>query len=277
MDEKLDIPTPSPPTDAPVESPPKVKAYAVDKVVNFRNIVIFSTALTVFFQTSYLYSISPVLLSYMSLTDMALKTGIMLPFTTVSLFLVVDFMEDFEDRLDADSGFEGSLAHDIYRWFAYIIVALVTSLAAFILYKTFVMEDPLSEYLGLVQYALMALGAVVVGRMFVDFLWRLSIIRYVAETIGKIGSRNLTTVLLVGTVGASMLGMVGGLLKKGTACEVKVGDVVHEARFLISLESVTVFKISDQTIIMNSTKIEQMNCTSRPLAKDESKVPDTPP
>lgn len=257
----------------PIKPSHQVKSYPFEKVANFRNIALFATALSIMFQGSYLSAISPVLLSYMSLQDTIFKTALALPVLGVVLGTIINFIEDFETRLDAGGGYEGSEAHLNVRGFWYFSGVLIFIILAYCSYNIFVLEELIADQLGWFKVAGLLFALPCAIYLLAHYLWQLAVVRYDAEKGGIIASRNLTNLVYFGILGALMVGLFSGINKSGTACKVAVGETVHEARFLVVLSNVTVFRISDQVVIINSSQIDQMTCGYQASSKDADGKP----
>ncbi len=258
----LDEPT------VPVKTAIQEKSYKFEKIANFRNIALFATALSILFQGSYLRAISPVLLSYMSLQDTIFKTALILPVLGAILGTIINYIENFETRLDAGDGYQGSEAQLSVRFFWYITGVLFAIILAYCSYNIFVVEEPIADQLVWLKAAGSLFAMPFFAYILSHYLWQLAVVRHDAEKKGIIASRNLTNLVFFGIFGALLLGAISGFMKSGTPCKVTVGETVHEARFLVSLSNITVFKISDQVVIINSSQIDQMICGYRPSSKD---------
>jgi hypothetical protein len=244
----------------PINTALQVKSYKFEKIASFRNIALFSSALSIVFQASYLIVISPVLLSYMSLQDAIFKTALILPVLGIVFGTIVNFVENFETRLDAGDGYRGSEAELTVRGFCYLTGVLVPIILAYCSYNIFVVEEPVSEQLEWLRTAGYLFAMPVFAYMLSRCLWQLAVVRHDAEQKGVITSRNLTNLVLFSVVGALVLGLFSGLMKSGIPCNITVGETVQEAHFILSVSDVTVFKLFDQVVIINSSQIEQMIC-----------------
>ena len=252
----------------PVETALKVKSYKFEKVANFRNIALFATALSIVFQGSYLSAISPVLLSYMSLQDAIFKTALITPVLGIFLGTIINLIENFETRLDAGDGYQGSEAQLNVRGFWYITGTLITILLAYCSYNIFVVKEPIADQLVWLKIAGSLFALPCFAYILSHYLWQLAVVRHDAEKKGIIASRNLTNLVFFGVFGALSLGVLSGLTKSGTPCKVTVGETMLEARFLVSLSNITVFKMFDEVVIINSSQIDQMICGYRPSSKE---------
>ena len=252
----------------PVKTSNQLKSYPFEKVASFRNIALFATALSILFQGSYLSTISPVLLSYMSLQDTIFKTALVLPVLGVILGTIINFIEDFEIRLEAGDGYKGSEAHSNIKGFWYITGVLIIVILAYCSYKVFVVEEPVTDQLVWLKVAGSLLALPCFAYLLAHYLWQLAVVRHDAEKKGVITSRNLTNLVFLGIFGALLLGTISGLKTSGTACKVAVGETVYDARFLVSLSNVAVFRISEKTVIINSSQIDQMTCGHQSSSKD---------
>ena len=244
----------------PIKPSHQMKSYPFEKVASFRNIAIFATALSILLQGSYLRAISPVLLSYMSLQDIVFKTALMLPVLGVILGTIINFIEDFEIRLDAGDGYKGSEANLNIRGFWYITGILTFIILAYCSYNIFVLEEPITNQVAWFKTAGSLLAFSCFSHIGAHYLWQLAVVRYDAEKAGIITSKNLTNLVFLSIFGALLIGLIGGLMQSGTACNVAVGETVHDAHFLVSLSNVTAFRISDQVVIINNSQIDQMIC-----------------
>jgi hypothetical protein len=244
----------------PINTALQVKSYKFEKIASFRNIALFSSALSIVFQASYLSVISPVLLSYMSLQDAIFKTALILPVLGTLLGTIVNFVENFETRLDAGDGYRGSEAQLTVRAFCYLTGVLVPIILAYCSYNIFVVEELVSEQLVWLKRAGSLFAIPCFAYILSHYLWQLAVVRHDAEQKGVITSRNLTNLVFFSVLGALSLGLFTGLMKSGTPCNITVGETVHEANFILSVSDVTVFKLFDQVVIINSSQIEQMIC-----------------
>ena len=238
----------------------KVKSYPFDKVASFRNISIFATAVAILFQGSYMYALSPILLSYMSLQDTIFKTALALPVIGFFLGTIINFIEDFESRLDAGKGFKGSDAHKTSKGFLSITVMLGFLIFCYCSYNVLKLGESVSEQLVWLKLAGSLVLLPVVTYLLAQYLWQLAVVRHDAESQGIIASRSITNLVYFGFLGAIIFGLLGGLANRGTTCEVFVGEEAHEARFLVNVGDITAFEMSDQVVLFNSSKIDQITC-----------------
>ncbi len=247
------------------------KSYAVEKVINFQSLVLFSTFLSTTYQSTLLYLLSPPLTSYITLGDALLKIAIAVPFMGSGVFLLVDFIEDFSARLQNGEPFKGSKAHQIANGLSYFGSAIIVIMIGMSLHKT-----PLSAmtFDSLTTHA-NNIGKVavliVILRVLVRALWHVSIIRHNAETSGSIVERDIGSIFILGVGCAMTLGSLSAIFKNPDYCEIKTTNAVQEAYFLAALQNVTALEVGGQTIIMSNSQIEQINCDiPRPSNDDDT-------
>lgn len=242
------------------KTPPIEKSYAVAKVINFQSLVLFVTFLSITFQSSRLYLISPPLTSYITLEDALLKIGVAMPLIGSGAFLLVDFIEDFSVRLQNCEPFKGSKAHQVTNVLSYFGLAAIVILIGVSLH-----EPPLSE----VTFDKLTTHAksiskiaisIVILRVIVRALWHISIIRHNAEKSGSIVERDVGSIFVLGVAGAMTLGSFSVIFKNPDYCEVKTTNAVQSAYFLAALQNVTALEVGGQTIIISNSQIERMNC-----------------
>ncbi|SFA58116.1 hypothetical protein SAMN04487972_11957 [Paracoccus halophilus] len=238
----------------------QVKSYKFEKVASFRNLAIFSSAVSIIFEGSYLSAISPALLSYMSLQDTIFKTALILPVFGILLGTIINFVENFEARLDSRDSYRGSEAERTVRGFWYISMLLIAVVLAYCSYNIFIVEEPISEQMEWFKTAASLFVLPCFAYLLSRYLWQFAVVRHNAEQTGMIASQDLTNLVYFNVVGAFALGLLSGSMKEGTPCKITAGENVFEAHFIVYVGDVTVFKIVDQVAIINSSKIEKMIC-----------------
>ena len=232
--------------------------------------MVFATFLSVTFQSARLYSISPPLTAYITLGDALLKIGIAMPAIGFTMFLLVDLVEDFADRMRSGEPYIGSKGHQVAKVFSYFLLAIAVAAGGIALYKI-----PLSEMApGNLAPYLKVIGTVALFifflRVCVKVLWRISVVRHNAEASGTITDQEVMTLFVYGLSGALAFGGLSAIYGNPEYCEIKTTDAVQNGYFLAALQSVTALDIDGQTIILSNSQIKQINCDIPLPSKEDS-------
>ena len=259
------------PTGEANKIPRQEHHYAIEKVINFRNLVVFATFLSVIFQSARLYAISPPLRAYITLGDALLKIAVVMPSFAFTAFLFVNLVEDFADRMRRGEPYGGSKGHQLTIFFSFIISAVAVIAIGVALYRVPISDMTfvtLSPYLKAIASGIVFLILIWV---LIHVLWTLCVMRHNAEISGTITDREVMTLFVFGLSGAVVFGALSTIYGKPDYCEIKTADAVHNAYFLAALQSVTALDIDGQTVIMSNSQIKQINCDIPRPSKDAQK------
>lgn len=236
------------------------QSYAVEKVVNFRNVALFTTFLSITFQSGRLYIISPLLPSYITIGDALLKIGIAMPVVGTFLIFLVNVVEDSSDRLRKNEPFKGSLAYNIMNGLSYFGLFALVILIGVSLYEALQSEITFSNLTAYIGSIAKAIAFIVIVRIFAHVIWQVSIVRRNAEISGDITDRDLMSLFVYGVSLSLVAGLLSSFFSNYDDCQIKTSSGIQNAKFLSALQKVTALEIGGQTVIMSNSQIEYINC-----------------
>lgn len=238
----------------------KVKSYPVDKVITFRNLAVFSTFLSLTFQSSRLFAISPPLASYITIGDAALKLIVAMPIIGIFLFVVIMMMENFSSRLAKGKGYDDSLVQSLVNTLVTSGLTVIILFIGYLIYR-FSTSNITAERIWLVSRSF--LGIIV----FFSFayastraMWVIAVVRHRTETLNRIVHLDFMALIVIGLGGALIGGMLSGFYNRPEYCAVKTPDGTQDAYLLAVLQEVTALKIDGHRVIMKNSQILQLDC-----------------
>jgi hypothetical protein len=251
----------------------KIRSYPVEKFINFKTVTIFAAVFSITFQSTRLMVISPVLTSYITPSDAFLKIGIAMPFIGGFIFLLLETVENFSKRLQMGEGYKGSNIQILMRYFLILLLGATAIWLAVTLYRTSIAEITWNNSRPAIELIGKSIFVIVCFRIFVLALWHLSVLRYEAETTGRVTEEQLSTLLVIGLGSAIIAGLLTAVYPNTNYCAIKTPDGIQNGYLLAALQSVTAIEIDDQKVIMSNSQVLQINCDI-PLPKtDELALP----
>lgn len=236
------------------------KIYKFSSVASFRNIAILSLLSSILLQASFLYFLSPHLLSFMSLTKNFYALAIFMPISATVIMTFVEAMEDYAEILDNGKDPKYSKMYYFRTFFKYLFIFISMIIIFINAYKFFFSDRSFSDAASNMKPILILIAIYVIMLLWDNILFTAAIIRHDAEKNDVLTSHNLMTVIFFAVSMPIGIGSIWALRTDGADCIVYFDGSNIEAKFIMSLDDISVFKIDNKISTISSSEIKRMDC-----------------
>lgn len=236
------------------------KIYKFSSVANFRNIALLSLCSSILLQASFLYFLSPPLLSFMSISRNFYSLIIFIPVSAFVIITFVDSMEDYAEILESGRDPKHSKMYQLRTLFKYLFIVISIVILSINAYKFSFLDRQLSDAVSNMKPILIFIIIYLLMLFWDKILFTAAIVRYDAEKNDVLTSHNLMTIILFSVSMPIGIGSAWATRTNGTDCTVYFEDSTINAKFIMALDNVSVFKIEDRISTISSSEIKRMDC-----------------